>query len=263
MSALRAVGALLLFVTLTGCDNGSTPGKGNSDATAGTAPTGGSVNNAGGSSTASDAGAAGSSASGGSATAGGSSGSSGSSGSGGAGDPPFSTDNLIVNGDAEQGDAGWMVAGSSTAIRAVKYGENGYPTAAEPGPAQRGLSFFDGGDSARADSHQSVDVSAHAARIERGLRARLDAFLGGYQAQNDTASVVLRFVAADGSLLSQSVLGGPDAAERLSTTSLLAYQLDTQLPPLTHTIDVHLVMVRTGGTGSDGYADNLRLVLHN
>jgi hypothetical protein len=178
-------------------------------------------------------------------------------------EPPFSTGNLLINGDAEQGDTGWLVAGTATAIRAVKYGENGYPSAVEPGPAQRGAGFFDGGDNPRADSHQSIDVSVHAARIQQGLRARLSAYLGGYQDQNDNASVVLRFLAADGSLLSQSVLGGPYAAERLSTTGLLAYELDAKLPPLTQSIDVHLVMTRAGGTGSDGYADNLSLVLHN
>jgi len=261
MTLLRALGSLLLLFTLVGCNDGSTPSKGSSDAVAGTTATGGSSSNTSGSGSGGNAGAPGGSASGGSATAGGSGG--GNGGSGGTSEPPFSTDNLLLNGDAEQGNTGWMVAGSSTAIRAAKYGENGYPGATDPGPGQRGASFFDGGDNPRADSHQSVDVSAYAARIERGLHARLNAFLGGYQDQNDTASVVLRFLAADGSLLAQSVLGGPYPAERLSTTGLLAYELDVQLPPLTHTIDVHLVMVRAGGTGSDGYADNLSLVLHN
>jgi hypothetical protein len=263
MTSLRALGSLLLFVTLAGCENGSTPGKGNPEVVAGATATGGSGNPASGSSSGGNAGALGGSATGGSATAGNSGNGAESGGTGGAGEPPFNTDNLLLNGDAEQGNTGWTVSSPSTAIRAVKYGENGYPGATDAGPAARGASFFDGGDNPRADSHQSVDVSAHAARIERGLRARLDAFLGGYQDQNDTASVVLRFLAADGSLLSQSVLGGPYAAERLSTTGLLACELDAKLPPLTHTIDVHLVMVRAGGTGSDGYADNLSLVLHN
>lgn len=263
MKSWSTFGCVLVLGALVGCDNGAATDKGPAGGVAGSSASGGSVSGgSSGSSSTGGATATGGSASGGSAN-GGNGGMGGNGGTGGSSEPPFSTDNLLVNGDAEQGNTGWAAAGTESAFRPMKYGENGYPAATDPGPAQRGQSFFDGGESPRADSHQSVDVSAHAARIEKGLRARLSAYLGGYQNQNDAASVVLRFLAADGSLLSQSVLGGPYAAERLSTTGLLAYELDVVLPPLTHSIDVHVVVTRAGGTGNDGYADNLSLVLHN
>jgi hypothetical protein len=99
--------------------------------------------------------------------------------------------------------------------------------------------------------------------MTRGIRFRLKAHLGGYSGQDDTASIVIRLLAADGTLLESSTLGGPLAAERMNLTALVGCSLDGKLPEATRRIDVHLVMRRAGGTGNDGYADNLSLVLHN
>lgn len=255
MIALTRIAALCALVPLLGCSNDASAGK--PRGSAGGAAQAGSSSTAGkGNATSGTAGRAPGGGAGGS-SAGGDSG-----GAGGNDEPPFTTENLLVNGDAEQGTTGW-VTDAGGAIRSLEYGENEYPAASDPGPAERGTSFFDGGDNAATDSHQSVDVSAHAARIERGLRFRLGAYLGGYLAQDDRASMLVRCLAADGTQLSSATLGGPYAAERLSTTGLLAYQLDGKLPPLTATVDVHVVMTRAGGTGSDGYVDNVTLVLHD
>src|SRR6476661_8365174 len=64
------------------------------------------------------------------------------------------TPNLVINGDAESAPGssagnvvvaapGWTTSGEANV---VAYGtRGGYPTATDPGPAQRGASFFSGG----------------------------------------------------------------------------------------------------------------------
>jgi hypothetical protein len=188
---------------------------------------------------------------------------SGGDGSGGTGEPQFTSDELLVNGDAEQGVTGWTAIAADTALVAEAYGATDYPTVTDPGPAVRGGSFFRGSDNLDAGAHQQVDLTPFADRIARGLHFQVKAHLGGYATQDDHASLLIRLLAADGTLLESSTLGGPLAAERMGITALLGCSLDGKLPPATRSIDVHLVMRRAGGTGNDGYADNLSLVLHD
>lgn len=170
--------------------------------------------------------------------------------------------NLVVNGDAEAGTTGWTPSGA--AIAAQTWGASGgWPTASDPGPASRGTRFFYGGNNASADSFQSIDVSGLATDIAAGLRFTLGGFLGGYLTQDDRAAVVLDFLAADGSVLDTVTLGGPYAAERLNVTGLFYSQIDGDVPAGTRSLDLHVVVTRAGGTASDGYLDNLSVVLHH
>ncbi len=187
----------------------------------------------------------------------------GGAGTGGATEPPFTSDELLINGDAEQGLTGWTSAAANTAIVSESYGAADYLGAADPGPKSRGNAFFRGSDNLSVDAHQVVDVTPFADQIQRGARFKLSAYLGGYLGQDDHAAVVINLLSADGALLESSTLGGPLAAERMSITGLVGCSLDGKLPEATRRIDVHLVMRRAGGTGNDGYADNLSLVLHN
>ena len=182
---------------------------------------------------------------------------------GGAAPEPFQTDNLLLNGDAENAENAWLASNAGTAIKTQKYGAATFPAASDVGPVNRGASFFYGGQGAAADSHQLVDVSGFASQIAVGARFSLSAHLGGAAGQDDRASVVLQLLAADGSSLGTETLGGPYAAERVGTTALLANKLDGKLPSATRSIDVHLVAIRASGTDDDGYADNPILMLHN
>ena len=169
---------------------------------------------------------------------------------------------MLLNGNAESGEDAWLATLAPLTIRTQRYGANTFPAATDVGPPSRGASFFYGGPTASADSHQLVDVSAFADRISAGARFSLSAYLGGAAGQDDRAAVVLRLRAADGSNLETETIGGPYASERLGKTALLANKLDGRLPTATRSIDVHLVMVRGSGTDDDGYADNLVLTLH-
>lgn len=186
----------------------------------------------------------------------------GGAGTGGTPEPPFTSDELLINGNAEQGLTGWTSA-PNMAIVAESYGATDYPAASDPGPKARGDAFFRGSDNLSVDAHQVVDITPFADQIMRGARFKLSAYLGGYLAQDDHAAVGINLMSADGVLLETSTLGGPLAAERMGITGLVACSLDGQLPEATRSIDVHLVLRRAGGTGNDGYADNLSLVLHN
>ena len=93
---------------------------------------------------------------------------------------PFGS-NLIVNGDAEAdvgtaaGDLIPSVTGFTTTgqFTVVQYGPNdGFPTATDPGPANRGTNFFAGGPSAALSTgSQSIDVSAGSATSTPAARA--------------------------------------------------------------------------------------------
>jgi len=179
-------------------------------------------------------------------------------GSGGAPPDPFKTDNLLINGDAENGVNAWSAVGG-LAIQVQTYGTTGYPAAADPGPFTRGSSFFYGGNAASADARQVVDLAPLADEIAAGARFTLSAYLGGFITQDDRASVVMRLLADDGTPLTSVTLGGPYAAERIGATGAM----DGKVPLATRSADVHLVMTRASGSGNDGYADDISLVLHN
>jgi hypothetical protein len=251
---MKALSLFPLLVALgAGCDSQPLSGSGTPAAgAAGAASSAGSSNSAGGTGAASGNGAGGSAGS-----------RAGSAGAGGAQQPSFTSDELLINGDAEQGVTGWTASGADAAIAAEAYGATDYPSPSDPGPGLRGGSFFRGSDNTNVDAHQEVDLTPFADRIATGLRFKLKAYLGGYAAQDDHASVVVRLLAADGTLLESSTLGGPLAAERMNLTALIGCSLDGKLPDATRRIDVHLVMRRAGGVGNDGYADNLSLVLHD
>ncbi len=245
---------LLLAAQGLGCSNGGPkPGSSAAGGSGGNAALAGGANGA----------AAGIASGGSSAASAGNANNAGATATGGAAPEPFQTENLLLNGDAESGDSAWLAQAAPAAIKTEKYGANTFPAASDVGPANRGASFFYGGPSASADSHQRVDVTAFADQIVSGARFSLSAYLGGSAGQDDRAAVVLQLLAADGSNLGTETLGGPYAAERVGTTALLANKLDGKLPIATRAIDVHLVMTRASGTDDDGYADNLALTLHN
>ena len=182
-------------------------------------------------------------------------------GGGGSGGGSLNT-NLIQNGDAEGASSAWIAANGG-ALGTQSYGASGYPTATDPGPAQRGSKFFYGASVAAADSRQLIDVSGLASEIASGLHFSLSAYLGGYATQDDRASIVAHFLAGDGSRLDTVVLGGPYAAERLGATGLFYSGVDGNVPAGTRSLDVHMLTYRVGGTVADGYIDNVSVVLHH
>ncbi len=115
--------------------------------------------------------------------------------------------NLVVNGNAETNlgsddetivvsPAGWKTTGQ---FGVFKYGGIfGFPDRNVPGPPDRGNNFFTGGDAAISTATQIIDVARVAAAIDAGaVRYDLSAWLGGYDAQSDYATVSAVFLGSN------------------------------------------------------------------
>jgi hypothetical protein len=181
-------------------------------------------------------------------------------------------DNLVVNGDAElstggNGDpigpvTGFITTGEFTVVAYATGG--GYPTAGDPGPANRGLNFFSGGSDANdSTGMQSIDVSTGSSAIDGGSSIfDLSAWLGGYASQDDHATITLAFLDSGGAAIGTgAVLGPVTAADRADLTGLLFRETTGFVPVGTRTIDLTLDMLKFTGFADDGYADNVSLVL--
>lgn len=177
--------------------------------------------------------------------------------------------NLIVNGDAEFGDAtasgydavtipGWQPHGLPTV---VAYGAKGFPTSRTPGPPARGKQFFSGGQLGDSTLSQIVDVSKAASQIDNGAVAYiLGGWLGGYKTQADNARVAATFYGASGATLGTALIGPVTAAERKNQTAFVYRQRQAGVPKGTRTIGIVLRNTRVTGY-DDGYADDLSLTL--
>ena len=177
--------------------------------------------------------------------------------------------NLIVNGNAEAAvgsvdgspvpTPGWASAGEATA---AQYGVDGWPAPTDPGPADRGLNLLSGGPTEDTSSlTQTAEVSQYASSIDTGhVTYALSGWLGGYQDQEDNATLTVTFQNASGVILGTGSIGPVTAADRKDATGLLQRSSNGTVPSGTRTVLVVLSMLRTDGTANDGYADDLSLV---
>ena len=178
--------------------------------------------------------------------------------------------NLIVNGDAESGtgstDAtpvatpGWTSTGEATALQ---YGSGAYPALTDPGPTDRGVNLFIGGQNdATSSLTQTVDLSSDAASIDaEAVTYALSGWLGGYSTQEDYATLTVTFRDGTGTAIGAGTIGPVTAEDRAGVTGLLERSTTGAVPSGTRSVLVELDMVREEGTANDGYADNLSLTL--
>ncbi|MCG8922949.1 hypothetical protein [Lentzea sp. CC55] len=158
---------------------------------------------------------------------------------------------LLVNGAAEQGLTGWLTVAGAPVVLRYDAGQ-GYPGPADPGPAERGASFFGGGDTPLSTLRQSVALPRRASRFA------VSAWLGGYASQQDGARLSVEFLDAGGTPRGLVVLGPVTAEERSGRTGLFERTASGTVPPGSRTAVVTLQMTRSGGgTSNDGYADNI------
>src|SRR5450432_731489 len=161
---------------------------------------------------------------------------------------PYST-NLLVNGNAEAGPnspggtpvsvPGWT---TSSAFTVVPYGAmGGFPQASDPGPPNRGVQFFAGGNAATSTATQDLDVSANSANINSGIvRYNLSGWLGGYLTDGDNAHVTITFFDTASNALGTATIGPVTAANRNNMTGLF-YNQNKGLTPV-NTSRVHVVL---------------------
>lgn len=165
--------------------------------------------------------------------------------------------NLLINGDAETGDAtGWVSTGGE-AISSANAGAVGLG----PGDDLGAFSFTGAlGDSVQALA-QTIDVSDLAAAIDAGqVDAIFDVLV---QARTvgvtDTAGGSVQFLSELDAALDTFNFSDPSAAEGVFDWAAIHDQ--RLVPTGTRRIVVDLVFTRTSGASSDGFADNASLVL--
>lgn len=185
---------------------------------------------------------------------------------------PSAGPNLIVNGNAEQGESGdgyavvaeipgWTRKGKFTVAR---YGSpNGFPDASIQGKVRGGNSFFAGGPENPGSSvSQDIDLTPKKGLVDRGkLRATLSGYIGGFATQNDSLIATAIFRSQAGKRLGSIRIGPVTAAARNNATGMLLQKATASVPKQTRSIRIVLGATRLGGAYNDGYADNLSLTL--
>jgi hypothetical protein len=197
--------------------------------------------------------------------------------------------NLIVNGDAEQGLGdpignavgadiptipGWNTTGDFSVIT---YGATGFnfvnalgntvsvtlPAVDVPGPSERGQNlFFGGAGRASSSASQSIDVNSLATIIDAGRGAfDLSGWLGGYDTDQDIASLNIEFLNQVNQSLGTASITAPNPTERNNVTGLFFRSNQGLVPVGTRTINVVLNAAYARGRVNDAYADNLSLVI--
>jgi len=177
--------------------------------------------------------------------------------------------NAIVNPGAEAGTGsisgndvesvpGWTTNGNFTV---VQYGPNNSEINTAPGAAF-GNNFFSGGPSnASSYATQVLDVSNISALINAGeVDYSLSGYFGGYETQDDYATLTATFFDVSADDLGQVTVGGDNESARNGLTTLLFDSAAGTIPYGTESIEFTLQMTRLYGSYNDGYADNLSFV---
>ena len=177
-----------------------------------------------------------------------------------------SAGNLLQNGDAEAGAGAtgndvipppaWSTTGAFTAGR---YGATGFP----PAPPGGGSNLFTGGPGQPlSTATQTVNVSSSAATIDAGqVQATLAALLGGWEGQEDSATVQATFLSASSGTLGSVTIGPVTAGDRGGKSMLLPRSASAPVAPGTRSIRVVITARRSSGIYNDGYSDNVSLTL--
>jgi hypothetical protein len=178
---------------------------------------------------------------------------------------PRATGNRVQNAGAEVGVGAtkseaivdvpsWETEDSFTA---VAYGTSGFPAAGS------GKNFFAGGPNQPLSSaSQWVDLSDRHEAIEDGrMEATLSALLGGWESQEDAASVTAVFLDSSSKQISGTTIGPVTAAARGGRTELLHRETTVAVPPRTDAARIVITARRASGAYNDGYADDVSLTL--
>ncbi|MCH7342583.1 PEP-CTERM sorting domain-containing protein [Pelomonas sp. CA6] len=164
--------------------------------------------------------------------------------------------NLIVNGGAEAGTAGWSGFDSYDLFQTDVYGPN-WVRPSEPGPADRGQRLFIG-VGARSVGYQTLNLDSLAGH---SASFTLSGWLGGWQAQGDNALLYASFLDAWGSEVGSAAIGPVTPGDRGNQTGLFYRETTGYLPQEAVSVQFWLSMERQGGGDNDGYADNLSFIV--
>jgi mRNA-degrading endonuclease toxin of MazEF toxin-antitoxin module len=181
--------------------------------------------------------------------------------------------NLVLNPGAEAGAGGngdpiirpipnWTPTGNFTVIN---YGTAGAPTTADSTAIGGGSHLFYGGPSnSLSTASQSIDVSGASTEINAGgVRANLNAYIGGYFNQEDSGKVDAIFKNAGGTELGRLTIGPVTSSDRGTATKVLYRNGAGVVPANTRSITVVLTSIKgpDAGTYNDGFIDNVNVTL--
>jgi hypothetical protein len=164
--------------------------------------------------------------------------------------------NLIVNGDAEAGTAGWTGFDGYDTFQSVDYGNN-WVKPTQPGPADRGLKMF-AGVGAQSAGFQTLALGDLGTQP---LQYELSGWLGGWLEQQDNALLYVSFLDITGHEIGFAAIGPVMPGDRDNQTGLFYRESAGLLPAGVSQVMFSLSVERLSGGDSDGYADNLSFVL--
>lgn len=190
-----------------------------------------------------------------------------------AGAAPAAAKNLIVNGNAEQGEGvndvngiaadipGWTRIGNFTVVKYDAPG--GFPAAKVGAAIAGGANFFAGGPrNVHSSIRQDIDVGSMKGLIGSGkAKAKLSGNLGGFATQTDFLAATATFLSASGARLGAVRIQSAPPAARANETALPKKTIIAAVPRKTRTVRVTLAASRGAGDYNDGYADNLSLTI--
>ena len=185
--------------------------------------------------------------------------------------------NLVQNPGAEDSPGsdvptvvkpvGWATTGKFSTW-AYPAAEGDWPTRAFAATIGGGKNFFAGGpgdNSGKQTTHtasQTIDVSGAATEIDAGqVGATLTAFIGGYTAAEDLATVTARFLNAAGAELGSVRVGPVSRDDRKLKTVLLKRTAQANVPPNTRSIAVVITVTADGNGANHAFVDNISLML--
>ena len=164
--------------------------------------------------------------------------------------------NLVVNGDAEAGMAGWTGYADYNPFQSVNYGSN-WVLPTQPGPDERGSRMF-AGLGQYAVGMQTLDFGM---TVAQGIAYSLSGWLGGWASQEDNALFYVQFLDEFDNEVGSAALGPVTPQDRGNQTGLLYREAEGFLPAGTRRLSFWLSMERLAAGDNDGYADNLSFVL--
>jgi uncharacterized repeat protein (TIGR01451 family) len=172
---------------------------------------------------------------------------------------------LVVNGGAEQAaSVGWTgVLGRAT------HGVSSYPTSVIVNSAGAtgatfpgGNALFTGDRAASSVATQTINLAPSAAAIDNGhVDASLSAYVGGYAAQRDNATLIYDFEDAAGANLATVSFGPVLVTDRGSVSGFVPFAATQLLPTGTRQVVITIKTQRFTAPANDGYVDNVSLVL--
>ena len=148
--------------------------------------------------------------------------------------------------------------------------EEGYGGFQNAPPPNAGLSLFSGGASCDAGNSNSVGTQTLDSELDNiaddiatgELTYDFSADLGGWEGQNDSATITAAFLDASGSELHVATLGPISSDDRNGETGFLQRSASGDVPADTESIEITFASNKTGGSNNDGVADNISLVLN-